>query len=216
MEKEKEIEKHFMDPMFLSSNESTQMQLTPMLFDGNNFLSWSRGVKLALGAKNKMGFIDGKVEKPQSTSKDFQRWMRCDYMVRCWIFRSMKEEVGNAFSLVESSKQLWDEIVERYSQSNAPLLYQLKRDLGKVEQEELSVSEYYGKMKRYWDEISELEGIPKCECTAMSKCTFDIYKKLIGREERNKTIEFLMRLNMKYEDIIKRKCFGYGTSSILK
>lgn len=123
-------------------------------------------------------------------------------MVRCWIFRSMKEEMGTAFSLVESSKQLWDELSERYSQSNAPLLYQLKRELGNIEQEEImSVTEYYGKLKRYWDEIYELEGIPSRECTAMSKCTCNLYKKLVEREEKCKTMEFLMRLNKNYEDI---------------
>lgn len=87
----------------------------------------------------------------------------------------MKEEIGTAFSLVESSKQLWDELSERYSRSNAPLLYQLERELGNIEQEEMSVIEYYGKLKRYWDEIYELEGIPSCECIAMSKCTCNLY-----------------------------------------
>ncbi|KAL2895743.1 Retrovirus-related Pol polyprotein from transposon RE1 [Bienertia sinuspersici] len=153
-EKEKEISENvYNDPLFLSPNESTQMQLSPMLFDGNNFIPWSRSVKIALGAKNKMGFIDGKKEKPHYNSKDYPKWLRNDHMVRCWIFRSMKEDVALGFSLVESAKQLWDELNERYSQSNAPLLYQLKIDLGKIEQEEMSVSEYYGKLKKIFTKI---------------------------------------------------------------
>ncbi|KAL2933347.1 Boron transporter 1 [Bienertia sinuspersici] len=72
----------------------------------------------------------------------------------------MKEEIANGFMLVESAKQLWDEVKERYAQTSAPLLYQLKRDAAKIEQEDMTISEYYGKLKKYWDEFSELEGIP--------------------------------------------------------
>ncbi|KAL2934399.1 DNA-directed RNA polymerase subunit beta [Bienertia sinuspersici] len=96
-EKEKEVSENvYNDPLFWSPNESTQMQLSPMLFDGNNFIPWSRSVKLALGAKNKIGFIDGKIEKPHYNSKDY--------------LKSMKEDVANGFSLVELAKQLWDEL----------------------------------------------------------------------------------------------------------
>ena len=55
------------------------------LFNGGNFLSWSRAVKLSLGAKNKIGFIDGRLKLATDDAIDDERWTRCDYMVRCWI-----------------------------------------------------------------------------------------------------------------------------------
>uniref|UniRef100_A0A803L1N7 Retrotransposon Copia-like N-terminal domain-containing protein n=1 Tax=Chenopodium quinoa TaxID=63459 RepID=A0A803L1N7_CHEQI len=112
-----------------------------MLFDGKNFMIWSRNVKLALGAKNKKGFIKGKVAKPAVSHKDYTRWERNDYMVRCWIFISMTDQVAGGLSLSQTSKQLWDELTERYSKSNIPLLYQLKKDLGKLEQGDMSIGD---------------------------------------------------------------------------
>ncbi|KAL2942085.1 Retrovirus-related Pol polyprotein from transposon RE1 [Bienertia sinuspersici] len=189
------------DPMYLAPNESTQMQLSPTLFDGNNFLTLSRSVKLSLRAKNKMGFVVGTLKQPNRNSKEYPKWLRNDHMVRCWLFRSMKEEIANDFCLVESAQQFWEQLHEMYSHSRAPLLYQLKRDLGKIEQGEMSVAEYYGKLRKYWDEIFELKGLPRCEYGIISSCSCGIMKKLVEKEERSKIIEFLMKLNKNFDDI---------------
>ncbi|KAL2896974.1 Methylthioribose-1-phosphate isomerase [Bienertia sinuspersici] len=152
------------------------MQLSPMLFDGNNYLGWSRSVKLALGAKNKVGMIDRSIKRPEEGSKEMVKWRRADHMVRCWLFRSMKEDIANGFIM-------------------------LKRDAAKIEQEDMSVSEYYGKLKKYWDEISELEGIPSCECGALARCTCGVIVKLMEKGERTKIIDFLMKLNKNFDGI---------------
>lgn len=93
---------------------------------------------------------------------------------------------------MESAKQLWDQIVERYEESNALQLYQLKREVSKLESNKLSVSEYYCQLRRYWDEIQALEALPSCDCGAMSKCACGLQKKLADMMERKKLIDFLM------------------------
>lgn len=191
----------YVDPLYLSSADGPQMQLSTMLFDGGNFLNWSRNIKMALGSKNKLGFIDGSCPKPEDTSKDFNKWVRNDYMIRCWIFKSMTVGMAQSLMLMESSKQLWDELMERYGESNAPQLYQLKREVAKLEQDKLSISEYYCQLRKCWDEIQSLEAIPSCDCGAMSKCTCNLYKKMLEMGERNKLIDFLMGLNDKYENV---------------
>lgn len=204
-EKEKEsvdsTQSFLNDPLYVAPNEATNVQISLTLFDGNNFITWSRHIKLALGAKNKLGFIDGTLKTPEKKSKDLARWTRGDHIVRCWIFRSMKEEIANDFFLVESAKQLWDEIVERFSQSNTPLLFQLKCELSNLEQGDLGVAEYYSKMKKKWDEIQELEALPQCACGAMGSCSCGIYDKLVQREEKGKIIDFLMKLSPDLKDI---------------
>lgn len=109
--------------------------------------------------------------------------------------------MAQSLMLMESSKQLWDEIVERYGESNAPQLYLLKREVSKLEQNELSVSEYYCQLRRCWDEIQALEALPSCDCGDMSKCTCNLQKKLLEMIERNRLIDFLMGLNEKYENV---------------
>lgn len=93
--------------------------------NGSNFLGWSRTVCMVLGAKMKLGFIDGSCSTPAIGDQDYQKWIHCDYMVTCWILNSMATELSDAFFYSSSAKELWKEIVERYGQTNGPSIYQV-------------------------------------------------------------------------------------------
>ena len=45
------------DPLHLASFDHPVMVLTNTPFNGGNFLGWSRNVKMALGAKLKLGLL---------------------------------------------------------------------------------------------------------------------------------------------------------------
>lgn len=66
----------------------------------------------------------------------------------------------------------------------------------------MSVGEYFGKLKKFWDEINNLEGFPECVCGNMEKCTCNVMRKLAEREAKGKVIDFLMGLNPdKYDNL---------------
>ncbi|PWA58139.1 hypothetical protein CTI12_AA401880 [Artemisia annua] len=161
------------DPLYIASSDHPGMTLTNTSFNGNNFHGWSRNVKMALGAKLKLGFIDGSCPKPPIGDVDLQRWVRCDYMVTCWILNSMVNELSDAFLYAHSACELWKEIAERYGQSNGPLVYQLERELSKINQGSLTVASYFNKLKKCWDELSNINGLPTCDCGKMRECTCD-------------------------------------------
>ncbi|GJR48344.1 retrovirus-related pol polyprotein from transposon TNT 1-94 [Tanacetum coccineum] len=121
------------DPLYIASSHPG-MVLTNTPFNGTNFHGWNRNVRMALGAKLKLGFIDGSCLKPGVEDADLQRWIRCDYMVTCWILNSMVTELSDAFLYAQSACELWKEIAERYEQSNGPLIYQFERELSKITQ----------------------------------------------------------------------------------
>jgi LTR polyprotein gag-polypeptide-like protein len=111
------------DPLFISNSDSPTSSLVAVLFSGPNFTRWSRGVRRALIAKNKEGFITGINKRPDDNHKDFLRWKRADYMVMSWILSSMNAEIADDFVYIESAIELWQELQERYGQSNGPLIY---------------------------------------------------------------------------------------------
>ncbi|GJZ34068.1 retrovirus-related pol polyprotein from transposon TNT 1-94 [Tanacetum coccineum] len=92
------------DSLYIANSDHPGMVLTNTPFNGSNFLGWSRNVKMALGAKLKLRFIDGSYNKP------------------------------NAFLYAQSACDLWKEIAERYGQSNGPLIYQLEMELSQITQ----------------------------------------------------------------------------------
>jgi len=70
-----------------------------------------------------------------------------------------------------------------------------------MQQNNLSVGEYYCKLKDLWDQIEELEEIPECSCGAMAKCTCNVVKKVLEMEQNNKLLKFLMGLNSGYDQM---------------
>ena len=46
-------------------------------FDGTSFGSWKRTTTIALSTKSKLYFVDGTLAKPQPSSPDFKKWMKC-------------------------------------------------------------------------------------------------------------------------------------------
>ncbi|KAK9673116.1 hypothetical protein RND81_12G147300 [Saponaria officinalis] len=176
------------DPLYLSSSDFPGVQLVSTLFNGKNYMSWSRGVILALGTKNNQGFLDGTTSRPATGSAKLQQWIRSDNMVRCWILNAIEAGIKDGFLSSKSSKLLWEEIHERYGQTNGPLLFQLKKDLRNVSQENRNVAEYFTTLKRYWDDIEDLESIPECSCGVLAGCTCGILKKLLELASREKSL----------------------------
>ncbi|GJV24584.1 NSP-interacting kinase 1-like protein [Tanacetum coccineum] len=64
------------------------------------------------------------------------------------------------------------ELEERYGQSNGPLIYHVERELSKVSQGSSIVAAYFNKLKKFWDELHSLNGIPMCTCGKLRECTF--------------------------------------------
>ncbi|XP_074374224.1 uncharacterized protein LOC141714612 [Apium graveolens] len=199
--REAKDENGYSDPLFLENSDNANIPLGNVIFNGENFLNWSRNIKLALGSKNKLGFLEGKVKKPDSNDAKYALWIRNDYMLRGWLCRSMNEKISNSFTYIDSVERLWNELKERYAETNAPLLYSLKKQVKILEQENMSISEYYFKLKQVWDEIQDIEGLLKCTCAAMKKCTGNLLKKFVEIQERNKVIDFVMGLNKRNENI---------------
>ena len=57
----------FNDPYFLHSSDHPGMILVSATLVGTNYLTWSRSMKIILGAKHKFGFIDGRVQPEEGT-----------------------------------------------------------------------------------------------------------------------------------------------------
>ncbi|KAK9756000.1 hypothetical protein RND81_01G066000 [Saponaria officinalis] len=118
----------YKDLLHLTSGDQSLLQIVPQVFSGKSFLYWSRNMKIALISKNKLGFVNGTYPKLASTHATYNDWIRTDYTVMRWILHSLSDTIAESLSYVTSSKQLWEELDERFNQSNASYLYQLRKD----------------------------------------------------------------------------------------
>lgn len=191
----------YAEPYYMGSSYQSNASLGSILFNGTNYNNWSKSVRMALGAKNKLGFIDGTLKKHSTSSSDHNKWVRNDCLIRCWLSASVTPRIAEQMLVVDSAKEFWDELTERYRQSNAAQLYMLKKELNRLQQNNISLTEYFTSLKNYWDELNSVEGFPECVCGGLGKCTCNIMKKLTDREAKNRVIDFLMGLNGGYDNM---------------
>ncbi|GJS82710.1 ALP1-like protein isoform X1 [Tanacetum coccineum] len=57
------------DPLYIVSSDNPGMMLTNTPFNGGKFLGWIRTIKMVLGAKFNLGFVDGSSPKPAVIDK---------------------------------------------------------------------------------------------------------------------------------------------------
>ncbi|VFQ68600.1 unnamed protein product [Cuscuta campestris] len=133
------------------------MILTTTKLTGTNFIPWSRSIKIALISKMKIGFINGMCRKPDTASPNCAQWERCDNMVFSWILNSIQPDLAEAFLYATSSQELWNELMERFGESNGPLIYQIEKKIADIRQNNDPVGVYFTKLKKLWDELTNVE-----------------------------------------------------------
>ncbi|KAF7807808.1 uncharacterized protein G2W53_039969 [Senna tora] len=147
----------------LHNSDHPGMSLVNTPLDGRNYFAWSIAIKTALEAKDKVGFIDGTLPAPEDPA-EFKKWKTVDSMIKSWLVNSLTKELADTFVCCLSSKSLWDILEERYGASNAPHLFQIQQEISSTRQGGDSVTTYYNKIHRFWDEMDRVSPMPTCTC----------------------------------------------------
>ena len=120
------------NPLYLHHEESPGAMLVYQPLVGENYPTWARSMRMALIAKNKLGFIDGTLtlSSPMvKTSSAIQAWIHCDKMVTSWILNSVSQEIATSIVDKDSALEIWNDLRERLSQENGSRVFQLQRIL---------------------------------------------------------------------------------------
>ncbi|PKI53506.1 hypothetical protein CRG98_026113 [Punica granatum] len=96
----------------LASSDSTGAQVIACTLNGDNYLTWSWAMIIALRARNKLAFIDGSLEKPGDDKPLKERWERCNSTVLAWLFNTMERSLQSTMAYTVDAKNLWDDLKE--------------------------------------------------------------------------------------------------------
>lgn len=110
------------NPLHLHSSDNPGMKLVSDSFDGSGFSNWKRSMTIALSARNKLGFVDGTLLRPESNSTSYKSWSRCNDMVISWILEALSKTIGRSVIYCNSAHQMWLELEERYGIFNGAQL----------------------------------------------------------------------------------------------
>jgi len=148
----------------LNSNDNPESVITQVQLWGENYDEWARAMKNSLRARRKLGFIDRTITKLEEGSSVMEDWLTIQAMLVSWILNTIEPFLRTAMSYLETAKELWDDINERFLVVNGPCIQQLKSNLTQRKQGCLSMVAYYGKLKALLDDLTNYEQLPTCNC----------------------------------------------------
>ncbi|XP_057759968.1 uncharacterized protein LOC130980296 [Arachis stenosperma] len=132
----------------------------------DNYASWCRSMRLALSGKRKICFIDGSLPKPDPILDPAlaESWRYTNDIVTTWLLIAISKDIAASVIYAGSAALLWQDLETRFSHSNAPRIFELKRSLMSLTQGSLLVSQYFTKLKILWEELSTFKPLVSCSC----------------------------------------------------
>lgn len=103
-------------PYYLYSLDQPGHVLVTQPLNGNNYAIWSRAITMALEAKNKLGFIDGNLLKPEPNNANFSHRVCCNSMAQSWLIHSTIPTIANSPIWIISARDIWLDLLTHFTQ----------------------------------------------------------------------------------------------------
>ncbi|KAL2899241.1 hypothetical protein RDABS01_024323, partial [Bienertia sinuspersici] len=151
-----------LSPLYLHPSDGPHPGVISEKLTGpSNYKAWKMDMELTLASKRKLGFVTGLVKRDKTDAEKQDQWDTCNSMVVAWMTGSMAPHVKETVRYVRNAKEMWDQLQRRYDLTNGTRKYKLCRSLYKLKQDDMSITEYYSKMKCLWDEIESMRKYPQ-------------------------------------------------------
>ncbi|XP_019051802.1 PREDICTED: uncharacterized protein LOC109114116 [Nelumbo nucifera] len=152
------------------------MPITPL--NGLNYLEWTKGAKLYVTARGKVGYINGTVKEPKSGTAEHDRWDQENNMVMFWLLAAMESDVKRNFMWEDTANEIWEQAKTTYSkQRHFAKIYQLQAESSTCKQGNHNLSAYYSSLTSMWKELDHYQAIEW-----KHKDDSRAYKKLVSQQ----------------------------------
>jgi len=179
--------------LYLHPSENPATPLVSPVLDSTNYHSWSRSVLTALSAKNKVEFVNGTAPRPSETDSSFSSWTRCNNMVASWLVHSVSVHIRQSIIWMDKALDVWNDLKARFSQGDLSRISDLQMEASSLNPGDLSVTDYFTKLRIIWDELDNFRPDPIYSCNEPSV--------IIQRKREDQAMQFLRGLNDQYNNI---------------
>ncbi|XP_073158979.1 uncharacterized protein [Henckelia pumila] len=125
------------------------------------------------------------------SGSNYNTWNRA--MVMALTAKNKLGFVDESLLYMTTCRKVWVDLHDRFHQSNAPRIYQIKKLLSSLHQGSMDISAYYTKLRILWDEFKDYQPTSTCQCGSM--------KDWINFHNQERVMQFLMGLNDSYAAI---------------
>uniref|UniRef100_A0A803MEL1 Uncharacterized protein n=1 Tax=Chenopodium quinoa TaxID=63459 RepID=A0A803MEL1_CHEQI len=148
--------------LYLHPNDGSYSISVDKLTGAADYKSWRRYIEIALTSKKKIYFVLGTVLRStyaQDAVKADQ-WDTCNSMVISWIHACLSDTIKNSVLYINSARETWIQLENRFSMGNGSRKYKLNKDLYQLKQHNNSINEYYTAMSSLWEELDSMNALP--------------------------------------------------------
>jgi len=158
----------------------------------------------ALGAKNKLVFIDGSISVPDIDYLNRQAWERCNHLIHSWIVNYITESITQTIVFHDTALSAWDDFKERFSKVDRVCILSLRSTINNLKQGTRSIMDYFIELRTLWDELNSHRPIPNCTCVHPCRCESIRLAKYYIIEDQ--ILQFLTGLNDTFS-VVKTQFF---------
>ncbi|GKV40825.1 hypothetical protein SLEP1_g48426 [Rubroshorea leprosula] len=180
-------------PFYLHHSDSLGTILVSQVLQGDNYPIWSKAITMAFEAKNKLGFIDGRISQPTPTSPNHAIWSRCNSMVLSWLLNAVSKEIANNVVFMKNARAMWINLQDCFSHRNAPWIFEIQRSIVNHLQWNDSMTTNHTSLKALWDELAIYKSYPTCSCGVAAEIT--------TLEEQDHLMQLLMGVNDSFANL---------------
>lgn len=132
-------------------------------------------------------------DPPDAADKETKNWRISDDRVMATLCMSVYTTIRSSLEDHNTAKEMWDYLKARYQQSSSALRYSTLKHLHHLQQQDMSVEEYYAAFTRLSSQLDSM--VPKPNSTCKDCVARDKY------EQQNMIFQFVMGLRSEFEPI---------------
>ena len=110
-----------------------------------------------------------------------QVWIHADNMVGTWIINSVSPKIQASIIYRDTALEIWNNLKETFCHRNGPKIFNLQKQIAKLHQGEVSITDFFIQLKVLWDQLQSFSPFPLCTC---GKCLCNVHQRLTDLQAR--------------------------------
>jgi hypothetical protein len=115
-------------------------------------------------------------------------------MIISWISNSVEPEISQSILWMDTAAEVWKDLKDRFYQGDVFRISDLQEEIYMLKQGDSTISSYYTKMKKLWQELDNFRPIPITSCNDDCKAL----AKMRAYRDSDQVIRFMKGLNDQY------------------
>ncbi|WVZ05533.1 hypothetical protein V8G54_018879 [Vigna mungo] len=109
-------------------------------------------------------------------------------MVVSWLVHSLSPSIRESIIWMDHALDIWNDMRNRFTKGDLARISNLQMETTTLSQGELSVTEFFTKLRVLWDDIDSFRPDPICTCKP--KCSCNVSSILSQRKHEDRAMHF--------------------------